>query len=269
MITQSENELAAASKQALSRSRVAQITPIAKAMLCLVLTALLSGCLEVKQSIFLNSDGSGDIAIKFVIQKQWAPMLVPRFKEMLQKDMPKGMQVADEVQDEAGNSVFKVTGAFKNVAELSDKDIQYVFVTEGGGIFSNVYRFEIRQLATRQFDVPVPFEFMVKMPGTIDETNGVKVSTNEVKWSQTGISKGTVLSAKSTATSPLGKILYGVVAAVALMAGWLLLSRRGTAARVAVPIQNSATAVFCTECGQNNSGSAAFCTRCGQKLLAD
>ena len=274
LIMQYSNELAAAAKETCCRSLFAQTALIVKAMLCLLVSALLSGCLEVKQSISLDGDGSGQVAVKLVVEKQWAPMVVPELKKSMQRDAPKGMQLADQMQDEAGNSVLRFTVPFKNVSELSDKGTQYVFMSEGGGFFNKTYHFEIRQLATQNFDMPIPFEFMVKMPGTIDETNGVKVSPNEVKWSQIGIKKGTVMSARSSTTSWLGMIVLGAVAAFVLLGGWLVLSRKTApvyevAQDAFVPVENRMSAVFCTECGQRNSESASFCTGCGQKLLLD
>ncbi len=274
LIGQYSIELAAAAKETCSRSLFAQTALIVEAMLCLLVCALLSGCLEVKQSISLEGDGSGQVAVKLVVEKQWAPMVVPELKKSMQRDAPKGMQMADQMQDEAGNSVLQFTVPFKDVSELSDKGTQYVFVSEGGEFLKKTYRFEIRQLATQNFDMPIPFEFMVKMPGTIDETNGVKVSQNEVKWSQIGIQKGTVMSARSNATSWPGMIVLGVVAAFVLLGGWLVLSKKTAAVYevapdVFVPVQNRMSAVFCTECGQGNSESASFCTGCGQKLSMD
>lgn len=271
LIGQYSTELAAAAKESCSRSLFAQTALIVKAMLCMLVSVLLSGCLEVKQSISLDGDGSGQVAIRLVVEKQWAPMVVPELKKSMQRDAPKAMQMADQMQDEAGNSVLQFTVPFKDVSELSDKGTQYVFVSEGGGFFNKTYRFEIRQLATQNFDMPIPFEFLVRMPGTIDETNGVKVSPNEVKWSQIGIRKGTVMSARSSATSWLGMIVLGVVAAFVLLGGWLVLSRKTAsvyevAPDVFVPVQNRMSAVFCTECGQRNSESANFCTGCGKKL---
>lgn len=271
VIMQYSIELAVGAKETWGRSLFAQTALIVKIMLCLLVSALLSGCLQVKQSISLDGDGSGQVAVKLVVEKQWAPMVVPELKKSMQRDAPKGMQLADQMQDEAGNSVLQFTVPFKNVSELNDKGTQYVFVSEGGGFFNKTYRFEIRQLATQNFDMPIPFEFMVKMPGTIDETNGVKVSPNEVKWSQIGINKGTVMSARSSATSWLGMIVLGAVAAFVLLGGWLVLSRKTAPVYEAtqdafVPVQNRMSAVFCTECGQQNSESASFCTGCGQKL---
>ncbi len=274
LIGQYSIELAAAAKETCSRSLFAQTALIVEAMLCLLVCALLSGCLEVKQSISLEGDGSGQVAVKLVVEKQWAPMVVPELKKSMQWDAPKGVQMADQMQDEAGNGVLQFTVPFKDVSELSDKGAQYVFVSEGGEFLKKTYRFEIRQLATQNFDMPIPFEFMVKMPGTIDETNGVKVSQNEVKWSQIGIQKGTVMSARSNATSWPGMIVLGVVAAFVLLGGWLVLSKKTAAVYevapdVFVPVQNRMSAVFCTECGQGNSESASFCTGCGQKLSMD
>lgn len=267
-------ELAAVAKETCGRTLFAQTSLIVKAMLCLLISVLLTGCLEIKQSISLLGDGSGQVAVKFVVEKEWAPMLVPKLKESMRRDIPKGVQVDGPMQDEAGNSVLQFTLPFKDVSELNDKETEYVFVSEGGGFFSKTYRLEIRQLATRNFDVPIPFEFLVKMPGTIDETNGVKVSTNEVKWRQIGISKGTVMSARSSATSWPGMIVMGAVAAFVLLGGWLVLSRKTAsvyeaAPDVFVPVQHRMSAIFCTECGERNSESGSFCTRCGQRLSTD
>lgn len=267
-------ELAAVAKESYGRSLFAQTTLILKVMVCLLVSALLSGCLEVKQSISLDGDGSGQVAVKLVVEKQWASMVVPEMKKSMQRDAPKAMQMADEMRDEAGNSVLQFTVPFKNVSELSDKGTQYVFVSEGGRFFDKTYRFEIRQLATQNFDMPIPFEFSVKMPGTIDETNGVKVSPNEVKWSQIGIRKGTVMSARSSATSWLGMIVLGALAAFLFLGGWLVLPRKMASVHEVVPdqlipIENQMSTIFCTECGQRNSKSASFCTRCGHKLSTD
>lgn len=268
IIMKSANK-SAEQKNAFCRSLFAQSTQIAKALFWFFASAVLCGCLEVKQSIVLDSEGSGSVVVKIVVDKQWAPLVVPDLKKAFQKDMQKAvLKLTDETKDEAGNSVLLVSGVFRNVAELSDKDTQYVFVTEGGGLFTKTYRFEIRQLETMKFDVPIPFEFLVKMPGTVDETNGIKVSSHEVKWSsQTGFRKGTVLSAKSTATPLLGMLLYGAGAIILLAAGWFFLSRR--VPKAVAPIQSAAPMIFCTECGQKNSESATFCTHCGQKVVVD
>jgi hypothetical protein len=271
LVWQYSFELASVAKEAGCRSICGHATLIIKAIFCLLISGLLSGCLEVKQSISFDSDGSGQIAVKLIVEKEWAPIVVPQLKKSMQQDAPKGMQWSDEKQDEAGNSVLQFTVPFKDVSELSDKSTQYVFASEGGGFFNNTYRFEIRHLTTQNFDMPIPFEFLVKMPGIIDETNGIKISPNEAKWTQTGTRKGTVMSARSSATSWLGIVVLGVVAIFSLLGGWFFLSKKTASAhKVAedgcVPVQNSMSSVFCTECGQRNSESDRFCTGCGEKL---
>jgi len=257
-----------ASKKGFCRSLLAQSALLANALLCFVAATLLSGCLDIHQSIVLDSDGSGSMIVKFVVEKQWAPLVVPDLQKALEKDMPAGLKLTGVSSDAAGNSVVEVKGTFRNVAELNDKETQYIFVAEGGNLFKKTYRLEIRHLAAMNFDVPIPFEFLVRMPGTLDETNGMKVSSNEVKWmSQTGFPKGTIHSVRSTATSSLGMLLYGAGALAVLLAGWFFVSRRAPKAPVVARIEDDAVVViFCTECGQKNSESAAFCTHCGQKL---
>jgi hypothetical protein len=249
--------------------RVSLIPAVAKAVFCLIAIISLSGCLEVKQSIVLDSDGSGHVAINFVVDKAWAPMVVPDLQKALRKDMPKGMQLSDETRDEAGNSVLTANVAFRNVAELSDKDTRYAFAAEDGGFFRKTYRFEIRQLATLKSEVPIPFEFSVKMPGTIQETNGVRVSANEVKWNQSGLRKGMLLSARSSATSLAGWLIYGISLLAVVIAGWIIFSRRVASIQATAPIQKAAPVVYCTECGKQNLADGSFCTSCGQRLVAD
>lgn len=257
-----------ASKKYFCRALLAQSIFLSNILLCFVAATLLSGCLDIKQSIVVNGDGSGSVVVKFVVEKQWAPLVVPDLQKALQKDMPAGLALTGVSSDAAGNSVVEVKGTFGNVAELNDKETQYIFVAEDGNPFRKTYRFEIRHLAAMNFDVPIPFEFLVKMPGTINETNGMKASSNEVKWtSQTGFPKGTIHSARSTATSPLGILLYGAGALAVLLAGWFFVSRRAPKGPAVARIEGDAVPViFCTECGQKNSESAAFCTHCGQKL---
>lgn len=268
MITQSADESAEMRKQ-LWRSLLAQFTLLANTILCLVVAALLSGCLEIKQAIFLQNDGSGSVALKFIVEKQWAPMVVPELKKSLEGHT--ATMLSDETRDAAGNSVLELKGAFGSVTELSDKDIEYSLVTEGGNPFRRTYRFEIRHLTAMNFEVPIPFEFLVKVPGTVDETNGMKVSSNEVKWiSQTGFRKGTIHSAKFTTTTMPETILYGIGALAVVLAGWLYLSKRHPNEPAVVGIQDGAELVtFCTECGQRNPASSTFCIHCGQRLVTN
>jgi len=267
MKIQSITKLAKASIQLIGHSQAAVTVSMGKMLLCLALLTSLSACLEIKQSVSLNADGSGNMDVKIVVDKQWAPMVVPELKKALQKDSSRGMELT-EVQDESGNSVIKVSAVFKNVSELSDKDMGYAFVPDGGDFFRNNYRFEMRQFVTprNELGTPVPFEFRVKMPGTISETNCVKVSSGEVSWNQTGIKKGTVLIAKSSALAPAAMLVFGVAAVLALLAVVFFVSRRRGADLGAASVPHSTSEVFCTECGQANPPQTAFCTHCGQKI---
>lgn len=268
MKTQFEIKLAVVSKQLIGCFRSFVRTSTGKMLLYLALATTLSACLEIKQSISLKADGSGNMDVKIVVDKQWAHMIVPELKKALQKDSSSGMEFT-EGQDESGNSVLKIVAAFNNVSELNDKDMRYTFVPDGGDLFRSNYRFEMRQLATvrNELGTPIPFEFRVRMPGTINETNGHKVASDEVRWSLTGIKKGTVLIAKSSALAPTAMLVFGVGAILVILAIVFFGSKVRSATSEAPPVPHSSTAVFCTECGQANLSKSAFCTGCGQKIL--
>lgn len=268
MKTQSLTKLVKVSIQLLKHSLASLLAMIGKLLLCLALMTSLSACLEIKQSISLSADGSGNMDLKIVVDKQWASMVVPELKKALQKDTTQRMELIEE-RDESGNSVIKITAVFKNVAELSDKDMRYAFVPDGGDFFRKNYRFEMRQLTTirNELGTAMPFELRVKMPGTISETNGVKLSADEVIWNQTGIKKGTALIAKSSALAPAAMLVFGVIGVLVLLTVVFFIVRRPSVTRMPAQVTHTASEVFCTECGRANPSQTIFCTHCGHKML--
>ncbi len=164
------------------------ITPI----LMLSLLFLLTSCLEVKQGININKDGSGDARLEIAIQQMWAPQVVPKLKS----DIPKGWSVIEE-KEKDGKHVIVLGRKFKDISELNDDENRYTFSSERKGFLKKSYVIEVKQL--KSSDMPFPYEVTIKMPGSIDETDGIKIASGEVKWNLQGLRKGTELSVKSSA----------------------------------------------------------------------
>jgi Tol biopolymer transport system component len=161
-------------------------------ILMLSLSFLLTSCFEVKQRITINKDGSGEARLEVAVQQMWAPKVVPKLKS----GMPKGWNVVEEkTKDDKQIVVFE--RKFKDCSELNDDETQYTFSSERKGFLKKSYELEIKQL--KSSDIPFPFEISIKMPGSIDETNGTKSASNEVKWSLQGLQRGKELFVKSSA----------------------------------------------------------------------
>jgi len=156
------------------------------------LSFLLSSCIEVKQSIKINKDGSGDARLEIAIQKEWAPQIMPRLKS----EAPRGWNIVEEREKE-GKQVIAFGKKFKSISELNDDEAGYSFSTERAGFLKKFYLIRIKQL--KSSDMPFPYEFTIRVPGSINETNETKLSSNEVKWSLPGLQKGKELSVKSSA----------------------------------------------------------------------
>lgn len=163
-----------------------------KALLLLCLPLLLTSCLEVKHGININKDGSGEARLEVAVQKEWASQLVPKLKG----DMSKGWSIVEEKEKE-GKHVVIFNRKFKDISELNDNETRYTFSSERKGFLKKSFILEVSQL--KSSDMPFPYEITIKVPGSIDETDGIKISSHEVKWNLQGFRTGTKLSAKSSA----------------------------------------------------------------------
>lgn len=163
-----------------------------------ILILSLTSCLEVKQSISINKDGSGDARQEFAIQNEMLSMPGAQHKlSELKGDLQgEGWNVEPD-KDKDGKHFITATKKFKNISELNDDTMRYVFSSERKGFMKKSYALEIRQL--KSSDAPFPYEVILKMPGNIEETSGNKISADSVKWNLQGFRKGTNLSAKSSA----------------------------------------------------------------------
>ncbi|MDA8089860.1 MAG: zinc ribbon domain-containing protein [Desulfobacteraceae bacterium] len=228
------------------------------AFLYFVLLFILASCLEVKERININRDGSGDARIEFAVQDEWAGQVVPGLK----KDIPKGWRIIGERKME-GKHVVIFGRAFKNISELNDEESSYSFSSGRKSVFHKSYYVEVRQ--RRSSSMLFPYEMRIRLPGRVEDTNGIKVSYHEIKWNLQGFREGTRLYARSTGISMpaflenrgrviflLAVVLIGVVVFLAL--------------KIAPHKEKPVPGIYCTQCGRENPVSAAFCTNCGERL---
>ncbi|MBM4139878.1 MAG: zinc ribbon domain-containing protein [Nitrospira sp.] len=223
---------------------------------CLI-TFLVSSCIEVKHKMTINRDGSGNASIEFLIQKEFAPMLVQEIK----KDIPKGWKIAEE-KEKDGKYLLVLKTEFNNIGALEDSDVKYTFSSTEKGLFKESYYINIKQKISRSD--PFPYEFILKVPGTIDTTNGTKISSNEVKWNFMGLQRGAEMYVESSALRTYIFIIFGIVGLLVLLgiAFIIKISIKRRAPQM-VSIRKS---IFCTQCGNENPINASFCTNCGIKI---
>lgn len=166
-------------------------------ILFLCLSLLLPSCLEVKQAININRDGSGLAKMEIAIQNEMLSMpggqqQISGMKAALQKE---GWSIEGD-KDVNGKHLITASKKFKDITELNDNETRYAFSSEKKGFMKKAYSLELTQL--KSSEMPFPYEVSIKMPGSIDETNGTKVSSGEVKWTLQGMRRGTKLSVKSS-----------------------------------------------------------------------
>lgn len=151
----------------------------------------LTSCIEIKQGININKDGSGDARLEVAVMEMWASQAIQELKSDL-----KGWDVVEEKAKE-GKQIVVFGRKFKDISELNDKETKYTFSSERKGFLKKLYSLEVKQL--KSSDMPFPYEVTINMPGGIDETDGTKVSSGKVKWNLQGYKRGTKLTVKSSA----------------------------------------------------------------------
>lgn len=246
------------------------------ALLCVLILSL-TACIEVKQSISINKDGSGDAKLEVAVQQEWASQIIPKLKS----DLPKGWALLEEKQKD-GKQVVVIGRQFKHIAELNDNELRYSFSIGRKGFLKKSFNLEVRQL--KSSGGPFPYKISIIMPGSINETNGDKVATNTAMWNLQGFRRGTVLSVKSNAFAVpdlaslkesfmsagiTKKILLALIVLIGILLffGVALLAKKTIRTRVAKPSsKNTIEGIYCTECGTPNPKYASFCKKCGKKI---
>lgn len=153
----------------------------------LISSALLLGCIEVKQEIVLNEDGSGASTIEVLIEKEWVPLVISDIEKKVKEDEGKGWQILNRSQKGKKERV-ALQRTFKNVNELNESYIEFHLNAETRNDARKSHSLQIEQFENSTFDYPV--EITVKMPGAIKDTDGQLIGSNQVVWQFKGLKSG-------------------------------------------------------------------------------
>jgi len=235
-----------------------------KALFFICLTLFVTSCLEVKQEININKDGSGDTRLEIAIQKEmlFDPKAIPKVKNDLKKE---GWDILREGEKE-GKYVISAGRKFNNISELNDDEARYTFASEKKGFMRRAYALKVKYIKGPEIPFPFPYEISARMPGSIDETNGRKVASDEAKWNLQGLLKGTELSVESSGftISPLAWMVILTAALLLLFVGLVMVNK--TIKPLIRENKVVSKVIFCTQCGKENPTTASFCTNCGERV---
>ncbi len=222
-------------------------------LMCFILTS----CLEVKQRININKDGSGIARLEITILK--GALLDPKAILELKEELKREGWKIDKERKEKGKYIIFAKKKFENVTELNDEETEYTFSTERRGFMKTSYTFKVEFIKSPQ--IPFPVEITVKMPGRIVETDGKKISSNEARWNLQYFTRGTELFVESSGfTIPVFVLVATIGGFLLLFAGIIIFGK------IRKPAVSKYGVIFCTQCGKGNPANASFCTNCGQRV---
>ena len=238
---------------------------LTKLVFAILICFSLTSCLEVKQKINIHKDGSGKVRAEVGIIKKmlYGERLFEALAEFREDIKKEGWKIVGE-KEEKGKYVIVFEKKFKDISELNDDESRYTFSSERRGFLRKTYTLEVKHIESSE--IPFPYEISIKVPGSIDETNGIKVSTDEAKWNLQGLQRGTVISLKSSGfTIPVFSSLLMMMAGLLLLFVVVLITRK--VLKPGIPKSRvSSEVIFCTQCGKKNPATAFFCTNCGKDL---
>jgi hypothetical protein len=146
--------------------------------------------------IDLNKNGSGTAKAEFSIQREIITLTPKILADLKDKIRENNWKITSESENEEKYFV-TAQKEFNEVSELNSEVAIYVFSTDELNKQKKIYTLEIKFVDDIQF---IPYQIIVKMPGEIEYTNGMKISSNEAKWKFYSVQSGTKLYAQSSAS---------------------------------------------------------------------
>jgi len=172
----------------------------------------LISCADIKNKISINGNGLGTAKLEITISEillSLDPTIISKIKD---ETIKRGWKV---VKEEKNNIVLETK--FKNISQLNDEYMQWTFASKKKGFLTRSYFLEIKLIKSIGRELFF-YELYVKMPGNIDETNGIKISSSEVKWNLGSFNEGDELFVKSS-----GSVIFNFIAPIILIFGIVLL----------------------------------------------
>jgi len=221
-----------------------------RCLLLIFMAIALAGCLDIEQRMEITDSGSVTSSMDIKVDPRAASMAVPAVKEQMSKD---GFKLIEETTRD-GAPFFRYRGEFLHFEDFKPDGFKLAYSkSEPNG--KTEYRISI--LVARQArDPSFKHHLTLKVPGTIQSTNGEKISSDEVRLDLTIPGTYEVHSDSSTS---FANVATWVAAAILGFVGVVLVvvvRRRATPAKLP-------TSHFCTQCGVDIPPNSGFCEQCG------
>jgi len=222
-----------------------------RCLLLMFMAIALTGCLDIEQHMEIADSGSVISTMDIKVDPRAASMVVPMLKEQLPKD---GFKLIEETTRD-GAPFLRYRGEFLHFEDFKPDGFKLAYAkSELDG--KSEYRISI-MVARKARDASFKHHLTLKVPGTIQSTNGEKKSSDEVRLDLT--TPGTY-EVRSDSSTSLANVATWAAAAILGLVGVVLVvvgvRRRVTSAKLS---KNH----FCTQCGADVPHGAAFCEQCG------
>lgn len=225
----------------------------ARRCLLLVFMAIaLTGCLDIEQRMEITDSGSVTSGMDIKVDPRAASMVVPMLKEQLPKD---GFKLIEETTRD-GAPFLRYRGEFLHFEDFKPDGFKLSYTkSESDG--KTKYLISI-MVARKAEDPSLKHHLTLKVPGTIQSTNGEKISSDEVRFDLT-VPGSYEVHSESSAFSFAGRAIWiaaAILGFLGIVLGVVWVSRRATSAKL--PANH-----FCTRCGADIPPNSGFCEQCG------
>lgn len=242
--------------------------------LALFLCYLLTGCLEVKEVLTIQPDGSANAQASLKVDPQYGMMVAPELRKIAKHGDIELKQLDDK------GLLFESAKALKP-GEHYRLGAYGVTTQAPSGSDTNT-RYTLTALTKIDVVPGMAYEVEVHVPGNVQSHEGLEERNGRLIWNRLLAGKGA--TAVVVASSGMGGKTMALVAAAGLgllicagAAFWFMrrskkvspsLSSDKQAVQTTVvnAKQLQATKLFCTRCGHRNDAGSQFCESCGTAL---
>jgi len=223
-----------------------------RCLLLIFMAIALTGCLDIEQRMEITDSGSVTSNMDIKVDPRAASMVVPMLKEQLPKD---GFKLIEEATRD-GAPFLRYRGEFTQFDDFKPDGFNLEYAKSETND-KTAYLISI-MVKRKQRDTSFKHHLTLKVPGTIQSTNGEKISSDEVRLDLT-IPGSYEVRSESSAFGFAGRAIW-IAAAILGFLGIVLavvwVSRRATSAKL--PANH-----FCTQCGVDIPPNSGFCEQCG------
>lgn len=222
-----------------------------RCLLLIFVAVALTGCLDIEQRMEITDSGSVTSNMDIKVDPRAAGMLVPMLKKQLPKD---GFKLLEETTRD-GAPFLRYRGEFLHFEDFKPDGFKLSYTkSESDG--KTKYLISI-MVARKAKDPSLKHHLTLQVPGTIQSTNGQKISSDEIRLDLTIPGTYEVRSDSSTSlvivATWVAAAILGLVCVVLVV---VVVRRRATSAKLSANH-------FCSQCGADVPPNAGFCEQCG------